>query len=224
MKIPRPIFRPVVAAFRGGRRAFSLIELLSVMTVVSVLAVATVPAMRGTLDGITISGAAGVAQAEFSLARQTAISRNLPVEVRIYRHDDGTGPAWRTIASVIPASASGQAADEWVTRGKILPGGVVLDDSEDFSTVLSKAQAPSGTPALAPWTTAEAGTAPGMLKGKNYVGFLFNPDGSTNLPNDQPWCLTLRNANAQPANGGPAANYVSIVVDSLTGRTMTYQP
>src|SRR5882757_726404 len=102
-------------------RGFSLIELLSVVTVLSVLAVATVPAVKGTLDGINVNGAAGVAEAELLLARQTAISRNLPVEVRFYKVDDGTGNAYRVMGLVIPTSATGKS-DEWLKSGKMLPG------------------------------------------------------------------------------------------------------
>jgi uncharacterized protein (TIGR02596 family) len=205
------------------RAAFSLIELLSVMTLLSVLAVAAVPAMKGTLDGVTISGAAGMAESEISLARQTAMSRNMPVEVRIYRHDDGNGLAWRAMALVIPASVSGQASDEWLNRGKILPGNVVVDDAQEYSTLLSQAQAPASEP-MGPWTATESAGAPGLLKSKTYVAFQFKPDGSTNLPNGQPWCITLRNYHSRPNGSAPAANYVSIVLDSLTGRTMSYQP
>jgi len=213
----------------GIARAFTLIELLSVMAVVSMLAVATVPALRGTLDGINISGAAGVAEAEILLARQTAISRNLPVEVRFYKHDDGTGEAWRVMAVVIPASLSGAAADEWITSGKVLPGNIVIEDSQDYSTVLEKAT-PVTAEKIAPWSSQESSSAPKLLQGKSFVGFLFNPDGSTNLPSKdssdvpQPWCLTLKNPQSQPMANAPAANYVSIVLDSLTGRTMAYQP
>ena len=206
-----------------GQSAFSLIELLTVMAMISMLAVATVPALRGTLDGINVSGAAGLAEAEILLARQTAISRNLPVEVRFYKHDDGTGDAWRVIAVVIPASASGQAADEWITSGKVLPGNVVIQDTNDYSTVLEKA-APLTADKIAPWSAQESSSAPKLVQNKNYVGFRFNPDGSTNLPNGQAWCLTMKNPRSQPVSGAPAANYVSIVLDSLTGRTMTYQP
>lgn len=223
MKFPLPNLVPNSAVSRWRVAGFTVIELLSVMTLLSVLAVAAVPAMKGTLDGINISGAAEVAQAEFSLARQTAMSRNLPVEVRIYQHDDGNGLAWRVMSMVIPAGMSGQAADEWVTRGKVLPGNVVFDDTQDYSTMLSEAQPPAAEP-VAPWTTAESSSAPALLKNKNYVGFLFNPDGSTNLPNGQPWCLTLKNPRSPSAAGKPAANFVAIVVDSLTGRTMAYQP
>lgn len=204
-------------------KGFSLIELLSVMAVLSVLMVAAVPAMKGTLDGINVSGAAGVAEAELLLARQTAISRNLPVEVRFYKSDDGTGTAWRTVALVIPAASSGLAADEWITAGKTLPGNVIIEDSNDYSTVVTKA-VPASADKIAPWSSQESSSAPKALQGKNYVGFLFNADGSTNLPTGQPWCVTLKNPKSQVLASAPAKNYVSIVLDSLTGRTLSYQP
>ena len=175
------------------------------------------------MDGINISGAASLAEAEILLARQTAISRNLPVEVRFYKHDDGTGNAWRVLAVVIPAAASGQASDEWMTPGKVLPGNIIIEDSDSFSTVLSQA-APLTGDKIAPWSSLESATSPRLLQNKNYVAFQFNPDGSTNLPSGKPWCLTLKNPHSQPVNSAPAANYVSIVLDSLTGRTMSYQP
>ncbi len=203
--------------------AFSMIELLTVMTLISILAAATVPALRGTLDGVTLSGAAGVVESEFSLARQAAMSRNLPVEVRFYEHDDGNGLAWRAIASVIPAAASGETSDEWVSRGKVLPGNIVADDAQDFSTVISKA-APISAEPEAPWSAVESSSAPNLLKGKTYVGFQFRPDGSMNLPNGQPWCVTLRGYHRQAVGGAPAANYISLVFDALTGRTMVHQP
>jgi len=215
---------PLTSGPSRKRRAFSLVELLSVMAMVSVLTMAAVPALRGTLDGINVSGAAGVAEAELALARQTAMSRNLPVEVRFYRDDDGSGDAWRLMAVVIPAWASGQPADEWISSGKPLPGSVVLDDASDFSTVLSRAAAPSGSAKKAPWIAQESADSPRAVRGKNYVGFLFNADGSTNLPGGQPWCLTMRNSHGKPSGTAPAANYVSLVLDPATGRTLSYQP
>lgn len=200
---------------------FSLVELLTVMAIFSVLTAATLPALRGTLDGYNISGAADLAGAEIALARQTAISRNLPVEVRIYEHDDGTGPGWRGLGLVIPSSASGAAADEWIGQPKVLPGNILFDDNGEFSTIVSEAAA--GATAI-PRKDTELPTAPGFVKNKEYVAFRFQPDGSTNLPSGQAWCMTLRSPRSQPEGAAPAANYVSIVLDSLTGRSMTFQP
>ncbi len=218
---------------RSRQKAFSLIELLTVLSIISVLAVATVPALKGTLDAFNVSGAADLAGSEISLARQMAISRNLPVEVRIYKDEQATGEPWRIIALVIPATASGAADDEWITGGKILPGNVLFEDSGDFSTLISDAVPYNATTPVAPWSQTEVTNAPALVRGKDYIAFQFKPDGSTNLPsvdssNDPaPWCLTLKGASAAPAasgSTGPSANYVAIVLDSLTGRSLTYQP
>jgi uncharacterized protein (TIGR02596 family) len=217
---------------RSGQKAFSLIELLTVLSIISVLAVATVPALKGTLDAFNVSGAADLAGSEISLARQMAISRNLPVEVRIYKDQAASGDAWRIIALVIPAIASGATDDEWVTGGKILPGNVLFEDTGDFSTLISEANPYNATTPVAPWSQTEVTNAPALVRGKEYIAFQFKPDGSTNLPSvnssnlPAPWCLTLKGASAAPAPSGtgPSANYVAIVLDSLTGRSLTYQP
>jgi len=211
------------AVSRRRAAGFTLIELLSVVAIISILAVTTLPAIRGTLDGVTISGAAGVVESELSYARQVAMSRNLPVEVRFYKHDDGNGLAWRAVASVIPSSVSGATGDEWLSRGKVLPGNVIADDAQEYSTLISQAGSASSTN-VGPWTATESASAPGILRGKSYVGFQFRPDGSINLPDGQPWYVTLRSSTSRQSGSAPADNYVSIVLDSLTGRTMSYQP
>jgi len=208
-----------------GRRAFSLIELLTVVAILSVLAVGVVPGIRGTLDGINLSGAASLAESQISLAHQTAVSRNTPVEVRIYEHDDGTGLAWRALALVIPATTSGKANDEWITKGTVLPGNIVIEKGENYSTIVSGAGVSSPGSKVAPWSGQELSGAPGMLKDKRYVAFSFRSDGSTDLPTDKPWCITLKNVRSQSEEGGkPAANFVSLVIDPTTGQTLVYQP
>jgi len=205
-------------------RAFTLIELLFVIALIAILAVATLPAMRSVLDGTNVNGAASMLEAMIATARQTAMSRNLPVEVRFYQDDDGTGAAWRKVGVVIPASSSGLPTDQWIAPGKMLPGNVIMDAAAEFSTILSMATAPSGGATNAPWKSQEPASAPGSVQGKNYVGFRFNADGSSNLPANQAWCLALRNPYAAPAANTPAANFVALVLDPVTGRTLSYQP
>lgn len=208
----------------GFRRAgFSLIELLAVIGIMSVLAAAILPAIRGPMDSVFLRGATDTLNSEFSIARQTSISRNLPVEVRIYQA--GPDNAWRIVALVIPASASAQGSDEWLDKPKVIPDNIVLDPSQDYSTVISEAAAPvSPANKIAPWLGQEPDGAPGILKNKSYVGFLFQPDGSTNLPHDRPWCLTLKNPRSPATGAAPAVNFVTLVIDSQTGRTLAVQP
>lgn len=216
-----PLSRPRTAS----RRAFSLVELLSVMGIMSLLAAAAVPALRGPMDGYNVSGAANSMEGVLALSRQTAMTRNVPVEVRFYKHKDEIGEGWRMVAPVITAAASGKAVDEYLMEVRPLTGNIVMEATESFSTIISNAGTlpPSG-PKIAPWQGKEADSAPNSVRGKDYVAFQYNPDGSTNLPSDEPWCVTLRNWHSRPENGRPADNFVSLVVDSHTGRTLKYQP
>jgi len=198
----------------GGLGGFSLLELLSVVAILGILAVATLPALRGTLSGYQIHGAADVLGADMSLARQVAMTRNVPTEVRLYkiRRDGDDQEEWCALGIVIPAAASGQSADEWVVAVRALPASVIVDGSATYSTLLDQPEA------------TEAAGAPAMVRGKKYVAFQFNPDGSTNLSKNSTWSLTLRNAKGRPEGGAPAANYAVFVFDPLTGRASYYQP
>jgi uncharacterized protein (TIGR02596 family) len=199
-----------------------LVELLTVIAIISALAAATLPALRGTMEGLNISGAAEVAAAEMSLARQTAVSRNLPVEVRIYKLKDGADEVWRAMAVVVTRSASGRENDEWITPGRVLPGNVIFSDAQDYSTMITENGQGDGLP-VSGRESVEPGT-PKMLRQQEYVSFTFRPDGSTTLASSMPWSLTLKSPNGRPAEGRPAANFIAIVLDAMTGRTMMFQP
>jgi len=224
-----PIFTPV--------RGFTLLELLLVMAIVVAVMSAAAPAVRGTLDGVSLTGAAETLEGHLSLARQVAMSRNLPVEVRFYQDTSIPSNPWRIVGMVIPAISTGQAKDEWVSAPATLPGTVIIDTTEgkDFSTILTNTNA--GTPSSAtpdpvgPWKSREPDSAVYRVRGKSYVAFRFQPNGSTNLPAsadasvNQAWSLSLKNLKDRSTNGlTPAANYVAVVVDPLTGRTLSYRP
>lgn len=194
---------------------FSLIELCIVIAMFAILVGLVTPALRGPLDGSNLAGAANTVDSKLALARQLSVSKNLPVEVRFYKSDDLAEEHWRIVALVIPSEISGNARDEWLEPGKLLPGNVVFSDQKDYSTIITDSAPLSGT---------EDSTAPGMLKGKQFAGFSFRPDGSTDLPANRPSCITLKSAFSQPTDDRPASNYVTIVLDSLTGRTLVYQP
>ncbi len=213
------------------RRGFTLIELLLVMAIITMIASLTVPAMRGILDGLNIAGAGDTVGAELALARQSAVSRNLPVEVRFYKDGTGNPGEYRSMSLVIPPSSTsaGNRVDR-LTSLKSLPTGVGFDLTEPkFSTILSGATAadPTNPDQLGPISDTEPTDAPKQVAGKEYVAFTFRPDGTTNLDatTGNSWCLTVRKINDATGNSDrPANNFISIVVDPLSGKTLSFQP
>ena len=213
------------------RRAFTLIEMLIVMTIIGIVATLIVPALRGVLDNVNLTGSADNVTATFSLARQTAMSRNLPVELRIYKRDNGNGLAWDALALVIPQIVSGRP-DEWIGPVSLLNGSVIIDPNTTYSpllvanTTVPTSTAPNPT---APWTASESSTSLPDVRSLTYVAFRFLADGSTNLPpptsGSGPWSLSLRNINGLKATGNaPSANYVALVLDANTGRMLVFRP
>ena len=113
----------------SGRDGFTLVEMLVVLAIISILAVLSLPAIKGVLGSIDLKGAANIASEQFELARQTASTRNLPTELRIYADPTTLDPnaanaaAYRISAVVIPATASGAATDEFVSSPHQHAGG-----------------------------------------------------------------------------------------------------
>lgn len=199
----------------AGQRGFTLLELLVVIMVMVTLAVLTLPALSGPMQSLRLGGAAGKIESQFSLARQVALARNLPVEVRIYRDEDaGESGEWNTVAVVIASSETGETL-EWVTKAIPLPEGVVFDSDASYSSLLG---------GQTPYSGVEDAQAPASIRGKAYQGFAFVSDGATNLPSGSNWCLTLKPRGQSAGSDRPAQNFVTIVLDARSGQTIAYRP
>ena len=132
------------------------------MATLAMMAVWTVPAVRGALDGANLVRAGDEVTSCLSLARQTTVSRNLPVQLQIYKHDDGNGDNYRLQGVVIPAPASGQTADEWICSAKTRPGQIIMDDARAFSAIWSGAETTAAT--TTPCSGPESTIAPGLYE------------------------------------------------------------
>ena len=70
------------------RAAFSLVELLVVITIIAIIAGFAVPAVTGIMRGSALTQASQLLTDQLSMGRQLALSKNRAVEVRIYKYAD----------------------------------------------------------------------------------------------------------------------------------------
>jgi uncharacterized protein (TIGR02596 family) len=215
--------------------------MLVVLAIVAILAVLSLPAVKGVLGSMDLKGAASITMAQFELARQTASTRNLPVDLRIYTDANTIDPnagnvaAYRFSAVVIPASASGAAADEFVAAPINLPGDIIYDQTvANFSTLLNTTTSYGDANGNARSVSNEATSAPALVANRPYVKITFLPNGTVSLlpPSGSSsvasgtWCLSLRNLHSAATTSppAPASNYITLVLDPGTGRARVYQP
>lgn len=215
---------PAAGTFRN--RGFTLVELLTVMAVMGILMVLTVPAVGPLIQSYNLNRAASLVTDEFTFARQSALTKNTDVEVRFYQigltvYTPGT--PFQAFRAYLPAQALA------LDKISYLPGQAIISSQANphpdnpsttfsplleyntFSTVLS-----TGTEVLPGGGTTQTA----------YVSFRFRATGGTNLvPVTSPWYLTLYSANA-PINASTSlpGNYVTIQVDPASGSARTYRP
>jgi uncharacterized protein (TIGR02596 family) len=215
------------------REGFTMVEMLVVLAIIAILAVLALPAVKGMLGSMDMKGAASIVGGQFDLARQTASTRNVEVDIRIYQDpsvpdSNASGnPAYRIIAAVIPGS--GSTPDEFLSPGVGLPGDIIFDQAANYSSLLDPSQTdPTGA---ARATTVEATTAPLLVRGKTYMKIPFIANGTVYLTNNSTnsgfWCLSLRNLHAKAVttpNPEPAQNFICMVLDPSTSRLRVYQP
>lgn len=197
------------------------------MAVLVTVAGLATPAATHILRGTALTQGGQLINEQLGLARQLALSRNLPVEVRFYQYNDpqsgetsGAG-AFRAM-QLFEIQESGGTP---VALGKVvpLPQTIIVDSGATLSSIIGGAQSSA-------WPQAITGTAldqalPRVGRQYNAVAFRFLPDGATNLsPQTGSWFLTLHSLKDGDGLAAPQGNFLTLQIDAANGHLKTFRP
>ena len=205
-------------------RAFSLIEMLIVVSVVGILLAFAAPQLFSLVQSTSLTSEGTAIRNRMSQAQQIALSQNTDVEVRFFKmKDEGNAEietAYRAFqfyryneyGQLLPVSQFFRVRPPIVINeplSTLVQGG----DEDDKFLSPSKGKAP--IPVVSDLETFE------------YVSFRFKPDGSTDLPGrsksgGDTWYITL--TKGLPSDSKVPDNYFTVQLDPFNGRVTSYRP
>lgn len=208
-----PVFRS--SSFRPSPwpsrpSGFSLVEILVVMAVAAMIISVAGFGLKNSWRSQQVAASAASLVQGFSLARTTAMRENRPVQVRIYKFQDGdlatAEPhyrAWQLIG--LNPGLTGDALNI-ITELQRFEGTTVMSPHKQFSSLIV---GQTGLP------TDET---------YQYVAVEFRPNGSTQLEvdPDQPWTITLLNEVDATSNTELPKDARTLVITPETGMTSIY--
>lgn len=220
-----PLFKPALPPLISCRKAFSLVEMLAVLAVISLLATMVTPALTSIFGGKNSTRALDVVSNSAALARQTAMTTGRPIALVVNRSERAAVTDTQAVLvlsapeSTVPAVDEATGQTTWVPKGTWtkMPTSVQVNVRE---------RAEEGKPSFYRATSAGplTGTLPIKLDGKevtDYDYIVFYPDGSVDAPTVGPALEFKRYQGGQDMTT-VAADY-TLVVQSNSGRAKIIQ-
>ncbi len=203
MKIPRARFA----------RAFTLIEVLAVLGILTLLVAGAAPVILSTVKASRITQAAGLVQARLHEAKTLALTFSNDFEVRLLAasKDDPDPRDAIQILALNDAEAAGDGTALFQPAGapEFLPAGVVFSRNDSFSTLLKRGS--SAPDAKSP----EEASALAVIR--------FFSDGSTSLSESGVWHVTVVDS-ADERTAALPINFATIQIDPVTGSLSVFRP
>ena len=221
-------------------RAFTLIEMLVVVTIVVLLLAFATPALTRTLQASRLSAAGESIMGSLAEAQQLALTTNVPVDIRFFSYQSGFDPApvfhsyqlFKITQSRQGSGGSATVMESAVPVGNLinLPEGIIIPTDSTVSAALSS------TGIADKKDNSDAGYS--GVSGATYNAVRFMPDGTcrtvgntTNgfaqltfqtLPNSY-FTVTFDIGAAVTAANLPK-NFYTIQIDPFTGKARNYKP
>ena len=210
---------------RHPRDAFSLIELLVVIAIAAIVMSFALPAFNSTMRGMQLTQGTQLMDAQLHLARQTALTKNRPVEVRLYSYADpgaaGSSASYRALQSF---QMNDDGTFSAVGKVVILPDAIIIDSGAALSSMIALAQPAPNVPASSAGSALGA-TIPRVGTQYNSIAFHFLPDGSTNLPaTGQQWFFSLHYETLGNNLSALPPNFATVQIDPYNGQTRIFRP
>lgn len=203
-----------------AKAAFSLIELLVVITIIGIIGAFAVPAVSNLLKGSSLTQAANLLTDQTASARQQALTRNRVVEVRFYNFINPEEPAGQKRFRAVQYFELGEGGIANPT-GKLarMADTVIMNPEKSLSTILGELV--EQTP-----TQRDPDLPQGVGKNYTYVSFRFHPDGSTSLAPTSKWFITTHLANDLPRSSAnnPPPNFFTWLLDPVSGTSKVLRP
>jgi len=229
---------------QGWRRAFTLIEMLAVVSCIALLLGIVVPIANSSLQASTLTSAGNQVNQIMEFARQRAMSGNVLTAVvlmtkqggaggNVFQNVDGRAFTVLEFVPRDPTDASSQPTWKQIMEWTLLPDGVVVDVSSSNANANSFfTKSPSPFPFLTAKGAPVAYRSGTTLGEGSYAARIFVPSGGLLNPNDR---SQFQLVMGQVVNGatqyqekkaganGPS-NYYRISLIGATGRTKVERP
>jgi len=194
--------------------AFSLIEVIAVVSIIAIVITASVPQISGILTSSRLRTAADAVYSRLLEAQSLAVLFNADTELRLYEVPDlvGDRPTLRKlrILTLRPPEDENTGAE----GDAFEPVGTVTDLDNEIE--ISRDTKHSSIASLGFQDSSED-------KLGRYISLRFRSDGSPALPPTSPWFLTIHEKDAH-LHHSKLKNFVTIQIDPATGRLRTFNP
>lgn len=197
--------------------AFTLIEMIVVVAIVAMIFAFAAPYTLSAIQAASLSTAGDTLMQKISLAQQRALTENRPVGLDFYFYDKDGVQACHAIQLVTYDAATSQAtpleAPAYWSEGRAL---LVEGELSPLFASGKFTATDTGPAVLEPFKALEA----------TFYRIMFYPNGSTSLrvPLRNAYLTLIAVQNYQEDLTDPPANFYTVQVDPVTGRTRSYRP